>query len=84
MSSGRFGALLRRTCLDLKTRELLTLAMLASLGGCEAQLAGHVTSNLAAGNGGKTRIAVVTQLLPLVGHPWSLNAPRVINEGTTA
>ena len=33
-----------RTGLDLKTRELLTFAMLASLGGSEPQLAGHVAA----------------------------------------
>jgi 4-carboxymuconolactone decarboxylase len=57
--------------------------MLASLGGCEAQLAGHVTANLAAGNDRKTLIAVVTQLLPFIGYPRTLNAIRVINEGTS-
>ncbi|MDE2252437.1 MAG: carboxymuconolactone decarboxylase family protein, partial [Gammaproteobacteria bacterium] len=61
LSGNCFGDFLTRTGLDLKTRELLTLSMLASLGGCEAQLAGHVTANLAAGNDRKTLIAVVTQ-----------------------
>ncbi len=84
MSAGRFGALLRRTGLDLKTRELLTLAMRASFGGCEAQLTGHLTANLAAGSDRKTLIAVVTRLLPFIGYPRMLNALRVINEGTTA
>lgn len=83
LSANCFGDFLTRTGLDLKTRELLTLAMLASLGGCEAQLAGHVTANLAAGNDRKTLIAVVTQLLPFIGYPRTLNAIRVINEGTS-
>jgi alkylhydroperoxidase/carboxymuconolactone decarboxylase family protein YurZ len=82
LSANCFGDFLTRTGLDLKTRELLTLAMLASLGGCESQLAGHVTANLAAGNGRKTLIAVVTHLLPFIGYPRTLNAIRVINEGT--
>ena len=84
LSANCFGDYLTRTGLDLKTRELLTLAMLASLGGCEAQLAGHVTANLAAGNDRSTLIAVVTQLLPFIGYPRTLNALRVINEGTCA
>ena len=83
LSGNCFGDFLTRTGLDLKTRELLTLSMLASLGGCEAQLAGHVTANLAAGNDRKTLIAVVTQLLPFIGYPRTLNAIRVINEGTS-
>ncbi len=83
LSANCFGDYLTRTGLDLKTRELLTLAMLASLGGCEAQLAGHVTANLAAGNDRKTLLAVVTQLLPFIGYPRTLNAIRVISEGTS-
>lgn len=84
LSANCFGDYLTRTGLDLKTRELLTIAMLTSLGGCEIQLAGHVTANLAAGNARGTLIAVVTQLLPFIGYPRTLNALRVINEGTAA
>lgn len=82
LSANCFGDYLTRTGLDLKTRELLTIAMLASLGGCEAQLAGHVAANLAAGNERGTLIAVITQLLPFIGYPRTLNALRVVNEGT--
>lgn len=82
LSANCFGDYLTRTGLDLKTRELLTIAMLASLGGCEAQLAGHVTANLAAGNERGTLVAVITQLLPFIGYPRTLNALRVVNEGT--
>jgi len=83
LSANCFGDYLTRTGLDLRTRELLTLAMLAALGGCEAQLAGHVTANLAAGNDRKTLISVVTHLLPFIGYPRALNALRMINEGTS-
>jgi 4-carboxymuconolactone decarboxylase len=82
LSANCFGDYLTRTGLDLKTRELLTLSMLASLGGCEAQLAGHVAANLAAGNDRGMLVAVVTHLLPFIGYPRTLNAVRVINEGT--
>ena len=81
LSANCFGDYLTRRGLDLKTRELLTLSMLASLGGCEAQLAGHVKGNLAAGNDRKMLISVITQLLPFIGYPRALNALRVINEG---
>jgi 4-carboxymuconolactone decarboxylase len=83
-SANCFGDYLTRSGLDLKTRELLTLSMLASLGGCEAQLAGHVALNLVAGNDRARMIAVVTQLIPFIGYPRALNALRVIDEGTTA
>jgi alkylhydroperoxidase/carboxymuconolactone decarboxylase family protein YurZ len=50
LSANCFGDYLTRKGLDLKTRELLTLSMLAALGGCEPQLAEHVAANLAVGN----------------------------------
>ncbi len=83
LSANCFGDYLPRNGLDIKTRELLTLAMLAALGGCEAQLAGHVTANLAAGNNRKTLVSVVTHLLPFIGYPRALNALRIVNEGTS-
>ncbi len=84
LSANCFGDYLTRRGLDLKTRELLTLSMLASVGGCEAQLAGHVKGNLAAGNDRKLLISVITQLLPFIGYPRALNALRIINEGAPA
>ncbi|MBF5045624.1 carboxymuconolactone decarboxylase [Aggregicoccus sp. 17bor-14] len=83
LSANCFGDYLTRQGLDLKTRELLTLAMLAALGGCEPQLAGHVAGNLAAGNDRRALVGAVTQLLPFIGYPRTLNALRVINEGTS-
>ena len=70
----------RGTGIDLKTRELLTFAMLISLGGCEPQAKGHVAANLNVGNDRQLLLAVVTQLLPFIGYPRTLNALRVINE----
>ena len=59
---------------------LLTFAMLISLGGCEPQVKGHVTGNLKVGNDRTRLIDVVTQLLPHIGYPRTLNALRVIDE----
>jgi 4-carboxymuconolactone decarboxylase len=83
LASNCFGDYYTRGGLDLKTRELLTLAMLAALGGCEAQLAGHVAGNLGVGNDRAVLVSVVTQLLPFIGYPRTLNALRVIHEGTS-
>ena len=82
LSANCFGDYYTRTGLDLKTRELLTFSMLASLGGCEPQLAGHVAANLAVGNDRKVLICTVTELLSFIGYPRTLNALRVIDEGT--
>ena len=82
LTANCFGDYYTRRGLDLKTRELLTFSMIASLGGCEPQLAGHVAGNLAVGNDRKVLVWTITQLLPFIGYPRTLNALRVINEGT--
>lgn len=82
LSANCFGDYYTRKALDLKTRELLTFAMILSLGGCEPQLKGHVQGNLNVGNDRKVLLGAVTQLLPYVGYPRTLNAIRCINEGT--
>jgi 4-carboxymuconolactone decarboxylase len=54
--------------------------MLISLGGCEPQAKGHAAANLNVGNDRQLLLAVITQLLPFIGYPRTLNALRVINE----
>lgn len=80
LSMNCFGDYVTRDGLDTKTRELLTFSMLLSLGGCEPQLKGHIRGNLNLGNDKRTLLAVVTQLLPYVGYPRSLNAVACLNE----
>jgi len=81
LTANCFGDHVARSGLDLKTRELVTFSMLAALGGCEAQLAGHVAANLAVGNARPVLLATLTQLLPFIGYPRTLNALRVLDEG---
>jgi 4-carboxymuconolactone decarboxylase len=80
ISANCFGDYLSRKGLDIKTRELLTFSMLLSLGGCEPQLKGHIQGNLNVGNDKEVMLSVVTQLLPYVGYPRTLNAIRCLNE----
>ena len=82
LSANCFGDYLTRTGLDLKVRELATLSMLAALGGCEPQLAGHVAANLAVGNDRQVLISTITHVLPYIGYPRALNALRVIDRAT--
>lgn len=84
LAANCFGDYYTRTGLDLKTRELLTFAMLAAMGGCEPQLAGHVVGNLAVGNDRAALVSTITQLLPFIGYPRTLNALRIVNEGTSS
>lgn len=83
LSAHCFGDHYTRTGVDVPTRELLTFSMLAALGGCEAQVKGHVAANLNVGNDRAKLIDVVTQLLPFIGYPRTLNVLRVVNEATT-
>ncbi|HEY5846436.1 MAG TPA: carboxymuconolactone decarboxylase family protein [Microlunatus sp.] len=80
LSGNCFGDHLTRTGLDLATRELITFSFLISLGGCDPQVKGHVRGNLNVGNDRGRLIEVVTQLLPFIGYPRSLNAINAINE----
>ncbi len=80
LSANCFGDYWTRDGLDVKTRELLTFSMLLSLGGCEPQLKGHIQGNLNVGNDKGLLLTVVTQLLPYVGYPRTLNAIRCLNE----
>jgi 4-carboxymuconolactone decarboxylase len=80
LSANCFGDYLTRTGIDVKVRELLTFSMLLSLGGCEPQLKGHIQGNLTVGNDKDRLLSVVTQLLPYVGYPRTLNAIRCLNE----
>src|SRR5271169_838332 len=80
LSANCFGDYLTRKGLDIKTRELLTFSMILSLGGCEPQLKGHIQGNLNVGNDKEVLLSAVTQLLPYVGYPRTLNAIRCLNE----
>jgi 4-carboxymuconolactone decarboxylase len=82
LSSNCFGDHYTRRGIDIPTRELLTLSMLASLGGCEPQVKGHIQANLHVGNDRTRLIDVITQLLPFIGYPRTLNVLKVINEVT--
>ena len=68
-----FGDFNTRTGLDGKTRELLTVVLLAALGGAEVQLKSHVQGALKAGN---TREEVVCALVHASGY---MGIPRLFN-----
>lgn len=80
LSANCFGDNYTRAGLDIRTRELLTLSMLVALGGSDPQVKGHVGANLRVGNDGARQIDVVTQLLPFIGYPRTLNGLSAINE----
>lgn len=80
LSANCFGDYYTRGTLDVQTRELLTFSILISLGGCEPQVCGHIKGNVQVGNNKQMLLDVVTQLLPYIGYPRTLNAIRCLNE----
>lgn len=79
LSANCFGDFYTRTGLDLKTRELLTFIMLISLGGAEPQATAHANANISMGNTKDMMLEAVTQCLPFIGYPRTLNAITIIN-----
>lgn len=80
LSSFCFGDFYTRKGLDLKTRELLTLCIISTLGGCETQVKSHVLGNKNVGNDKETLITAITHCLPYMGLPRTLNALACVNE----
>ena len=75
-----FGDYYTRTGLDLKQREMITFCFLADQGGCEPQLTSHAKGNMNLGNDQAFLMKVVSQCLPYIGYPRSLNAVSCINK----
>lgn len=79
LSAFCFGDTLTRKGLELKDRELITMVALATLGGCEPQLKGHMEGNLRVGNDRTTMLSALTQCIPFIGFPKTLNAVACLN-----
>lgn len=77
-----FGDYYTRTGLDLKQREMITFCFLLAQGGCEPQLIAHAKGNMNLGNDKDFLIRVVSQCLPYIGYPRSLNAVSAIQKAT--
>lgn len=82
LAANCFGDYYTRSGLDYRQREMITFCFLAAQGGCEPQLTSHAAANMRIGNHKNFLINVVSQCLPFIGYPRSLNAIRCINEAT--
>ncbi len=80
LASNCFGDYYTRKGLDYKQREMITFCFLMAQGGCEPQLTSHAAGNMRIGNDRQFLINVVSQCLPYIGYPRSLNAIRCIEE----
>ena len=77
-----FGDYYTRTGLDYKQREMITFCFLAAQGGCEPQLTSHAAANMKIGNDKEFLLKIISQCLPFIGYPRSLNALRCVNEAS--
>lgn len=80
LSDNCFGDYYTRTGLDYTQREMITFCFLAAQGGCEPQLTSHAAANMGIGNDKSFLINIISQCLPYIGYPRSLNALRCVNE----
>lgn len=84
LASNCFGDYYTRTGLDHRQREMITFCFLAAQGGCEPQLTSHAKANMNVGNGKEFLISIVSQCLPYIGYPRSLNALRCVEAAAGA
>ncbi len=80
LSGNCFRDYYTRTGLDYKQREMITFCFLAAQGGCEPQLTSHAAGNMRIGNDKAFLIKIISQCLPYIGYPRSLNALRCVNQ----
>ena len=80
LAANCFGDYYTRKGLDYPARELITFCFLASLGACEDQLTAHTFANFMHGNGKDFLIDVISQMVPYIGYPRSLNAIAIVNK----
>ena len=79
LAANCFGDYFTRGGLDLRQREMITFCFLAAQGGCEPQLTAHAKGNMNLGNDREFLIRVISQCLPYIGYPRSLNAINCVN-----
>lgn len=78
-----FGDYYTRKGLDNKQREMITFCFLAAQGGVEPQLTSHAKANLSVGNSKEFMINVISEAMPYIGYPRTLNALRCLNEAAS-
>ncbi len=74
-----FGDFYTREGLDIKTRELMTIAILTTTGNAGV-LKSHIKGNLKAGNSIETITAAIIQVMPYVGFPNSFAALKTVKD----
>lgn len=80
LAANCFGDYYTRKGLDLAQREMITFCFLSAQGGCEPQLIAHAKGNIKVGNNKEFLMKVISQCLPYIAYPRSLNAIACVNK----
>ena len=75
-----FGDIYSRPALDLKSREIATVAALTALGNCLPQLKVHIHAALNVGCSKEEIIEIITQMAVYAGFPAALNGAFAAKE----
>ena len=75
-----FGDNYTRGGIDISLRELLTFVIIVAQGGCDGQARSHVAGNVRVGNGREVLLDALSQLVPYIGYPRTLNGLAAVNE----
>lgn len=75
-----FGDLYSRPGLDLKTKQILTITILATLGNAKPQLAYHINCGLNIGVSRQAIVDIMTHIAGYAGFPAALNGVATAKE----
>ncbi|WP_227439044.1 carboxymuconolactone decarboxylase family protein [Methylobacterium sp. W2] len=75
-----YGDVFTRPGLDLKTREIATVAALTAMGNARPQLKVHMKAAMRVGVSQTELIETILQMIPYAGFPSALNAVAVARE----
>lgn len=75
-----FGDLYSRPGLDLKTKQMLTITILATLGNAKPQLAYHINCALNIGISQQEIVDIMTHIAGYAGFPTALNGVNTAKE----
>ena len=75
-----YGDIFARPGLDVKTRELATVAALTAMGTAAPQLKVHMQASLRVGASRQEIIETILQMIPYAGFPAAINAVTVAQQ----
>ncbi len=82
LTSQCFGDYYTRKGLNYKEREMITFCFLYAQGDCVPQLKSHISANINCGTTRAELIDIITQGIPYIGYPRTLNALACIEAVT--